>query len=155
MSRARAIVSACCSATGFAGSLACSFAMVAAAIGLFGAAGSVAARAKRSMGAMGSMSSATAHPSDWLDYLVRNGPAILIASVALMTLAVALRRPVTAAPALAGGVILYVGMYRQQSLSWMYAAIAVGTLLLLAAIVAGFRTRPGLQASSAASPVRA
>jgi hypothetical protein len=108
--------------------------MIAAAAGVLGAGASTVARA--GAGSMGQMSSATAGNPAWIDFLVRNGPALLVASLLLVTGAAAVRRRGAILPAALGGAILYVGMYRQSSLGWMYAAIGSGTLLLVGAFAA-------------------
>jgi hypothetical protein len=123
--------------------------MVAAAIGLFASGGAAAAKGAGSsmagMSGMGSSSSsggaASRYPG-WLDALIRFGPEILVISVVLLTLAVALRRPAAAVPALVGGAILYLGMYGQQNLAVMYVAMIIGTLLLAVSVIASLR--PGL-----------
>ncbi len=128
-------------AVGVGGSALCSFAMVAAAVGLFATAGASAVHA--SMAGMGATNSpgSSSLPA-WLDAIVRFGPEILVVSLLLVVAGVALRRRLAAIPAVAGGVVLYVGMYVQNSLPLMYVAIGVGgTLLLLGYVVS---LRPGL-----------
>jgi hypothetical protein len=115
---------------GLGGSLLCSTAMLAASVGLFTTAAGAAAH--RSMPSMGTPVAGGGLPA-WLDALVRFGPQLLVASLALLAVGVGLRRPAALIPATAGGAILYVAMYQQQSLAWMYAAIAAGTALLLLA----------------------
>lgn len=115
--------------------------MVAAAVGLFGTAGATAAHT--SMAGMGTMtSSSSARLPGWLDAIVRFGPEILVLSLLLLIAGVAVRRPSAAIPAVVGGVGLYVGMYVQNSVFWMYVAIGVGGVLLLLAYVLSLR--PGL-----------
>jgi len=63
-----------------------------------------------------------------LRFLIGAGPSILLVSIALVTVAVAARRPLAAAPALLAGAALYWGMYRQPSAAVMDAVIAVGLL---------------------------
>lgn len=142
----------CCTVVGIGGSILCSLSMVAAAIGLFASGGAAAAKgAGSSMAGMaGTGSGATpAHSPGWLDVLIRFGPELLVVSIIILTIAVALRRPMASVPALLGGVILYVGMYAQPSLLWMYASMAFGTALLVLAFLASlrlpgtWRRRPG------------
>lgn len=128
------VTTACCGAVGVAGSIACSLAMIAAAAGLLGAGASTAART--SVGSMAHMGSTAGRNPEWIDFLVRNGPAVLVASLALVIGAAAVRRRSAILPAALAGIILYVGMYRQSSLGWMYAAIGSGTLLLVGAFAA-------------------
>lgn len=133
---------ACCTAAGVAGSALCSFAMVAAAVGLFATAGTTAAGSS-SMAGMGSAQPAgRARARVALHAIVRFGPEILVASLLLLALGVGLRRRWALLPAALGGVVLYVGMYVQSSLTWMYVAIAVGTGLLLLAFALTLRPRP-------------
>ncbi|MBA3424274.1 MAG: hypothetical protein ACR2HO_07850 [Rubrobacteraceae bacterium] len=80
-----------------------------------------------------------AHTPVWLEGLLRFGPVILVVSVLLVTASVTLRRRLAALPAISGGLILYVGMYAQPNLALMYAAIVVGTVLLIIAFVASLR----------------
>ncbi len=75
----------------------------------------------------------------WLDFVLRWGPEILFVSVVLIVVSVALRRRSAALPAIGGGVVLYVGMYAQPNLALMYAAMAVGTVLLVLAYAASLR----------------
>lgn len=132
--RVGGVTTACCGAVGIAGSIACSLAMVAAAAGLLGAGASTGARA--SAGSMAHMGLSAGRNPGWIDFLVRNGPALLVASLALVIGAAAVRRRSAVLPAALGGAILYVGMYRQSSTGWMYAAIGSGTLLLVGAFAA-------------------
>ncbi len=127
-------------AVGVGGSALCSFGMVAAAVGLFATAGASAAHA--SMVGMGATNSPG--PSGlpgWLDAIVRFGPEILVVSILLVVAGVALRRRRAAIPAVVGGVVLYVGMYVQNSLLLMYVAVGIGSILLLGYAVS---LRPGL-----------
>ena len=148
--RARGRLATCCSVAGIGGSLVCSLSMVAAAVGLFLVGGAAAAKGTGSpmagMSGMGSGSSsgtaASRYPG-WLDVVIRFGPEILVVSVLLLTLAVALRRRTAAVPALIGGLILYAGMYAQPSLAVMYAAMILGTALLVLAYVASLRPTLG------------
>lgn len=80
-----------------------------------------------------------AHTPAWLEILLRFGPVILVVSVLLVTASATLRRRLAALPAISGGLILYVGMYAQPNLALMYAAIVVGTVLLIVAFVASLR----------------
>jgi hypothetical protein len=132
------LATTCCSLLGLGGSLLCSAAMIAAAVGLLATAGTtVARRASRSGSSIAGMEMATTaasgHLPAWLAALVRDGPPLLVVSLALLAVGVGLRRPAALVPATIGGAILYVGMYQQHSPSWMYAAIVAGTALLLLA----------------------
>ncbi|MGH7319318.1 MAG: hypothetical protein ACRELA_06790 [Candidatus Rokuibacteriota bacterium] len=71
---------------------------------------------------------------------MRFGPEILVASLVLLATGVAVRRSAALLPAAAGGVVLYVGMYVQQSMAWMYVAIGVGMVLLALAYVVSVRS---------------
>lgn len=115
--------------------------MVAAGVGLFATAG--ASAAQTSMAGMGTANSpgSSSLPA-WLDPIVRFGPEILVVSLLLVVAGVALRRRGAAVPAIVGGVVLYVGMYVQNSLLLMYVAIGVGGILLLLGYVVSLR--PGL-----------
>jgi hypothetical protein len=121
--------------------------MVAAALGLFAAAGTTAANFS-SMAGMGSARSAARQEPGWLHAIIRFGPEILVASLVLVALGVGVRRRGALVPVALGGAVLYVGMYIQSSLIWMYVAIAVGTALLLIAYVLSLRAR-----TSSPSPV--
>lgn len=104
---------------GAAGSVACGISMIliAAGVGASAAATGMAAMSGTGAGA----------PHGVIGVLLRVGPWLLVVSVLLVTAAFALtRRPAAAIPALLAGAVLYVGMYRQASLSVMYASIAVG-----------------------------
>ena len=108
-------------ALGVLGSMACTASMIAAAVGVGGAA------AVTSMAGM--TGTGSGHPGGALGALVRIGPGLIVASVLLVTVAFALsRRPVTAIPALVAGAVLYAWMYAQDSVPVMYASIAVGYL---------------------------
>ena len=107
----------CCAAIGLAGSLACATSMVLVALGV----GASAAAA-----GMASMNQPARPQHGLLGLLIRIGPALLIASIVLVTVAFALRRPQAAAPALLAGAVLYVGMYAQSNQAIMYGSIAVG-----------------------------
>jgi len=122
--------------------------MTAAAIGIFAAGGARATRDTGSMSGMGGSSSSgsSSHSPGWLDALIRFGPEILIISILLLAFAVGLRRRDAVVPALIGGLILYVGMYAQPSLAVMYAAMVVGTALLVLAFVASLRPTLGIRA---------
>ena len=116
---------------GLAGSIACSASMVLAAAG-------VAATAAGAGGAMARMApgSAGSGPlTNLLSLLAQAGPAILTGSILAMLLSLALRRRAAVPLALLAGVILFWGMYGQARLPIMFAAIAVGILVLAAAFV--------------------
>lgn len=94
------------------------------------------------MAGMGRASSTVSQQPVWLDALVRFGPEILIASLALVALGVGLRRPRALIPVAVGGGVLYVGMYVQSSTVAMYVAIAAGTILLIVGYAWSLRTVP-------------
>ncbi len=73
-------------------------------------------------------------------FLLDHGPAILIASIILVTVALALRRPPAAVVAAAVGALMYWGMYVQSGLTVMYFTIGVGLVTWLA-LLAAARTR--------------
>jgi len=126
--------------SGLVGTVVCSLSMVAAPSGLIAAGGTAAAQG--GMAGMGSEhhgAGAAAYP-EWLDALLRWGPEILVVSVLLIVASVALRRRWATLPAIGGGLILYIGMYVQPNLAVMYGAIVVGTVLLILAYVASFRS---------------
>ena len=109
---------------GMLGTLTCVGAIVLAAIGI---AGGGASAGMTAMGAMTSSGHAIGGQSlDILALLLRTGPLILLVSIAAITLSLALRRWVTAIPALLAGGIIYWGMYGQPNLSVMYITIGVG-----------------------------
>ena len=134
---------------GALGSVACTASMIAAAVGIGGA----AAADMTGMAATGS-----GHPGGTLGALVRIGPWLIVASALLVAGAFALtRRTVTAVPALVAGGVLYAGMYFQNNLPVMYASIAVGylTWAALAMWAARQRHNPAAQRTpltSAAAP---
>jgi hypothetical protein len=114
--------------------------MVAPALGLIAAQG-----VRSSMGGMGGSESAgQGQLPAWWEAIVRLGPEILVVSVLLVALAVSLRRRVAALPAIAGGLILYVGMYVQTSMIAMEAATVLGIALLVLAYAAGLGPALGL-----------
>jgi hypothetical protein len=135
---------------GLGGSVLCSAAMIAAAVGLITTTTSTGTAAHRlstqSMPGMDTPAAGTtgggalpAWLAAWLGALVRYGPQLLVASLALLAVGTALHRRAALAPTVAAGVILYVGMYRQRSLPWMYVAIGIGTVLLAAAYAVSLR----------------
>ena len=144
----RGRLTACCSVAAIGGSLLCSLSMTAATVGIFAAGGARAAKDTGPMSGMGgsSRSASSPHSPGWLDALIRFGPEILIISILLLALAVGLRRRDAVVPALIGGLILYVGMYAQPSLAVMYAAMVIGTALLVLAFVASLRPTLGVRA---------
>ncbi len=110
----------CCAAAGAAGglgSLACATSMILAGLGAGASAASTG---------MAGMEQPGSTPHGLLGLLRQAGPALLIASIVLVTVALALRRPAAAAPALLAGAVLYAGMYSQSNAAVMYTAIAVG-----------------------------
>jgi hypothetical protein len=116
--------------------------MVAVSVGLFAAGG--AAAVQGGMAGMDSMDqggaeAGSAQVPGWLDVILRFGPEILIVSLLLVAASVALRRRAAMLPAIGGGLVLYVGMYAQPHMALMYAAIVVGTVLLILAYVTSLR----------------
>ncbi len=110
----------CCAAAGAAGglgSLACAISMILAGLGVGASAASAG---------MAGMDQPGSTPRGLLGLLRHAGPALLIASIVLVAVALALRRPATAFPALLAGAVLYVGMYSQSNAAVMYTAIALG-----------------------------
>lgn len=103
---------------GVVGSVACTAAMVAPVIGAVGAG------AAASTGGMEGMTGPAR--GGLFGFLIDCGPFILVASIVLVTVSVALRRPAAALPALAAGALLYWGMYAQPSLPVMYLTLALG-----------------------------
>lgn len=93
------------------------------------------------MAGMGSAHSAGRQEPGWLHAIVRFGPEILVASLLLVALGVGIRRRWALLPVALGGAVLYVAMYVQSSLTWMYVAIAVGTGLLILAFALSLRPR--------------
>jgi|APThiThiocy_cv2_1041547.scaffolds.fasta_scaffold00969_6 hypothetical protein len=103
---------------GVTGSVACTAAMVLPVIGAAGAG------AAAGMSGMADMTGPA--QEGLLGVLLQYGPIILVVSIALVTMSVALRRPVAAVPALAAGALLYWGMYAQPSYPVMYGSVALG-----------------------------
>jgi hypothetical protein len=135
LARENHLATACCGGLGIFGTLLCSLTMAAPAVGLV-----AVQTAHSSMEGMGSFDAAQqAQLPAWWTEVVHLGPAILVISVLLVALAVALRHPLAALPAIVGGPVLYVGMYAQPSLPVMYAATVLGISLLLLAYAVGLR----------------
>lgn len=103
---------------GVTGSVACTVAMMLPVIGAAGAG------AAAGMSGMADMTGPA--QGGLLGVLLQYGPIILVVSVVLVTVSVALRRPVAAVPALAAGALLYWGMYAQPSYPVMYGSLALG-----------------------------
>ena len=121
------------------GSAACTASMIAAAVGVGGAAAAT--------GMTGMTATGSGHPGGALGALVRIGPWLIVVSVLLVAAAFALTyRPVTAIPALVAGAVLYAGMYAQNSLPVMYASIAIG-YLTWAALALWAARNPAAQAT--------
>jgi hypothetical protein len=104
---------------GLVGSIGCAVAMTLAAIGVVGA----SAASAGSMADMGADST-----GGFWGALLQYGPAILVVSIAAMTLALGVQRPIAIIPAVLAGALLYWGMYDQDRLPVMYAAIVIGFL---------------------------
>jgi hypothetical protein len=113
---------------GWIGSLSCVIAMTLAAVGAAGAGAT-------SVGGMADMGSSASSAGGPLGFLLQYGPLILLVSIAAMTLSLASRRSIAALPALVAGAALYWGMYGQDRLPVMYAAIIVGLLTWAAAFL--------------------
>lgn len=113
---------------GVLGTLACIGAMVLAAVGVVGVGASVVGASTTMAGmSMGSQGQVTSGQSPGiLAFLLQAGPTILPISVGAFTLSLAIRRWVAAIPVLLAGVVIYWGMYGQQSLSVMYVTIVLG-----------------------------
>jgi len=115
-------------ALGVLASLACTAAMTLPVLGVAGAAAAAGARGAGGMDSMSSMYPAGGGDSGgllgWL--LTYYGPALLVVSIVLVTLSVAVRRPLAAVPALLWGALLYWGMYGQPSYPVMYLTLALG-----------------------------
>ena len=103
---------------GLLGSLTCIGTMLLAVAGIGGAAGMASMRTQ-----------APRHAGGGVGALLAAGPALLVASTVAIVVAFALRRPVAAVPALAGGALLYWGMYGQSNLAVMYGTIAAGLVI--------------------------
>lgn len=122
------------------GAATCSVTMVLAVVASVGAA---AAGAGAMSGMSGTGSSGVQQPG-LLGVLVQAGPAILLASVVVMIVAVALRARIAVLPVLVAGGLLFGGMYLQSSAIVMYGAIVLGLATWLAVIVWTSRQpRPG------------
>ena len=117
------------SALGLIGGVVCSISMVLAAVASVGVAAAAVG------GSMSGMSANDSHHNPVIALLIQWGPAILVASIALITIAVALRGSRTALAVLAAGGLLYWGIYLQASLPIMYLAIVSG-LVVWAVVVA-------------------
>lgn len=131
------VVSIAGSAAGFLGGLACSAAMVLAALGVIGASAAAGASSVRGMAGMD-----RAHSGDDASvfrFLLDHGPTILVVSTVLLTLALGLRRRGSALTAAIVGGVMYWGMYVQARVPVMYAAIAIGLVAWIALILAPVR----------------
>ncbi|MGQ0575500.1 MAG: hypothetical protein ACT4RN_15035 [Pseudonocardia sp.] len=103
---------------GVTGSVAGTAAMVVPVIGVAGAGAAASGRD------MADMTGPT--QGGLIGVLIEYGPIILVVSVVLVTVSVALHRPLGAVPALAAGALLYWGMYAQPSYPVMYLSLALG-----------------------------
>lgn len=128
---------------GMLGALICTITMFAIPLGLIGSAAATAARAgtaDRGMAAMSGMASGgsdpavAAHPW-WYLRLQHFGPEILVVSLLLIVGSLALRRSWGMLPAVAGGAVLYVGMYLQPSMAAMLWWTIAGFALLVVAML--------------------
>lgn len=114
-------------ALGVLASLACTAAMTLPVLGVAGAAAAAGAQGAGGMDSMSSMDPAGGGDSrGLLGWLLTYGPALLVVSIVLVTLSVAVRRPLAAVPALLWGALLYSGMYGQPSYPVMYLTLALG-----------------------------
>lgn len=77
-----------------------------------------------------------------LDTLHRISPILLIVSIALVTVAFALRRRAAVLPALVAGLVLYLSVHGQSDPAVMYAGMALGYGAWIALYV-WTRPRPG------------
>jgi len=111
--------------------------MVLALAGVVGAGAAALVRSSSpGMPGMASPSgSFTAAAAPVIVFFLSGGPVILVLSVAVMVLAMAVRRVTAVVPVLGGGFALYWGMYLQGQRAVMLGAIVLGMLLLLAAFV--------------------
>ncbi|MGI8825074.1 MAG: hypothetical protein ACR2JC_05410 [Chloroflexota bacterium] len=133
--RKRGLAAACCGTLGLTGTLLCSLTMIAPALGLI-----ATGRPQSSMGGMShSGSVSVTRLPGWWTGVVHMGPGVVVASVLLLTLAVAARRRAFVPAVIVGGVILYVGMYVQPTLAGMYVAMVIASALLLYAYAASLR----------------
>lgn len=112
---------------GLVGSLACIAAMV---LTTFGVIGVGVSGGMAGMGTRGAPETGTL--SGILGFLLQAGPTILVISIGLITASLAIRRRIAALPALAGGGIMYWGMYGQAMIPIMDAAVVLGLLIWLA-----------------------
>ncbi len=110
---------------GLLGGLACAGAMILAGLGI------VSAGAAQGMAEM-EAPEAAAGPSGVGGFLIREGAPILLASIALVTLSLLVRRRSAVLPAIAAGALLYWGMYGQDRLWLMAATIVLGLGIWLA-----------------------
>jgi hypothetical protein len=122
------LLASCSAVAGIAGTVLCSLSMIASAAGIFAA---------RGLGDM-SVSHADQDPG-WLTALVHFGPAIVIVSILILLISILTRGHAGLVPAIAGGVVLYAGMYLQPIMAVTYTAIAVGTGMLLLAYLRSSR----------------
>ncbi len=106
---------------GLLGSLTCIGTMLLAIAGIGAAAGMAGMRAGDPR-----------HASGVLGALLNAGPAILVVSTVAIAVAFAIRRSIAVLPALAGGALLYWGMYGQGDLMVMYGAIVAGLAIWVA-----------------------
>ena len=118
--------------------------MVALPLGLVAAGAAAGTKAisgaSDGMAGVNNMSGSSAAPAAWLQALIGYGPKLLVLSIVLIVLAFAIQRSRWTVAAAVGGVILYAGMYVQQSLAVMYASIVVGFALFIVAAI-GLRRR--------------
>lgn len=114
-------------AAGLLGGVACSTSMTLAALGV-ASVGAATAGATHGMAGMTSQPSRAARNNAILTFLLDHGPAILIASTALVVVALGLWHWRAGALAALTGTLMYWGMYVQGDLAVMYAAMAIGLL---------------------------
>lgn len=133
--RKNVLIAAWTGALGLVGTLLCSLTMVAPALGLIALQG-----ARSSMAGMNNADMVgQAQLPGWWTTVMHLGPYILILSALLVVVAVGVRRPVAMTPAIAGTLVLYLGMYTQPSLTVMETATIIGTGLLVLSYAASLQ----------------
>lgn len=108
------------------GCVVCVVSMVLAALGVVGT-GVIAASSSMDMANMTVQNSSAS--SSLFGFLLQYGKSIFILSVILVTLSVGLKRKGATLLVLLGGIILYWGMYLQNSLYGMYFTVVIGFLI--------------------------
>ena len=128
------LVSTCCAVAGGIGAFACAVSMVLAALGIAG----TAAAASGSMAGMSGVGNrptgagAGGSSNAALAFLLQAGPAILVISIALLTISLGIRRRTAAPIAVVVGALMFWGMYGQSRLAVMYLSLALGVVAWIA-----------------------